>query len=438
MSNLLMSRKAVLNNDALVSVALRGITLPISAVSVILTTRTVIDSQGIQEYAIFSLLISLPLLIPISDFGISVAVTDSTAKFGVYSMQFRSTWSKSRRILGVISLATVAISAVIASLGLWSTILGIQGTTSSELSGLIMGAYLALSIYLGIGQRLLLGLQKQQITILFSMIAAPLSLLLVFLSVRVFEGNIVVTVSAFALGQLTAPLACFLYAKSQIPPNRLSKRESKNHGYATLLRAAAPMTLIAIVLPLTYQSDRVFISHQLNEQAVAAYSIASTIYMPILSILTIGSQSLWPKFMSTQQDSSLLKRSFYRSMLWFTLLGVALALCFIAIAPHVAQFISPDTDAPLPIYALFGCMIVLFGLHAAPGMLLMDFKGRVFQAVCSLFMLGAKIPLTIFLVSRIGVAGALLGTIVPLFVCMIIPCVVLSVYRIRRLHENDQ
>lgn len=436
MTNILALNRATLKNDAFLSVALRGITLPISAISVILITKTVIDAQGIQNYAIFSLLITLPLLIPISDFGISVAVTDSTAKYGLDSAQFRSTWKKSRQILGLISTATVIISAVMAIMGLWSAVLGIPDTIISELSGFIMGTYLAFSIYLGVGQRLLLGLQKQQITILFSLLAAPLSLFLVFISVKIMDSNLAVTVTAFALGQITAPLACFLYAIKKIPSYNPSKLEERDRGYAVLLRAAAPMTVIAVVLPLTYQSDRVFISHQLDEQALATYSIASTLYMPILSILTIGSQSLWPRFMSTRHDASMLRTSFLKSMQWFTLLSVVLAISFYTIAPYIAKFMSPHTETPPMLYALFGCMILMFGIHSAPGMLLMDFKGRVFQALCSIVMLGLKIPLTILLVAKFGILGAIIGTIIPLFFCMLMPCLILSLLRIRRMYRN--
>lgn len=427
--------KRIADNDALSSILLRSATLPVSALSVIVTTKIVIESAGIENYAIFSILITLPLLIPISDFGISVAITDAVAKHGTESKAFYGVWRSSRRMLLVISALTVCAGLAVTTASLWSELLGVPESTQAEIAGFIMTTHLALTIYLGAGQRVLLGLQKQKLFLVFSITAAPLSLLMVSLAVRLQPNNLAAVVLCYSIGQLVPAIFCYLYACKQVPPKKKACKATAVFSYRPILRTAFPMMIISIALPLTYQSDRVFLAHQGTTIHVAEYSLASTVYMPVLSILTVGSQSLWPMFMNSQRENANLRQSYKTSLFWFSTLGAGLMVAYWTLAPLVAGFMSPDVSVDPYVFFFFGIMLFIFGVHASPGMLLMDFRGRMFQAAGSVAMLMCKVPLTVLLVANYGSPGAILGTILPLICFMTAPCLILCLYRTRGMGE---
>ena len=72
-------------------------------------------------------------------------------------------------------------------------------------------------------------------------------------------------------------------------------------------------------------------------------------------------------------------------------------------------------------FILFALLIVAFAVNIAPGMLLMDNRGRAFQAGASVVMLLVKILITIALVPEWGGAGAVAGTLLAVTICMVIP-----------------
>lgn len=429
--------RRALKSDEGGSFVARGLALPISAVCTLIITALVIRNLGVNGYAIFAIIISVPHLVPISDFGLSVSLTDSLAKYGPKSEHFQMTWRRVRRLLAFVAVISTMIGLIVAGFGGWATLLRLPAGLASELSGVVVMVYLGIGIYLGAGQRILLGLQKQKIAVYISGLSGPCSLLFVWVSLLITESNLISVVIANCLGPLIANTLIYLKAIrsannesiDRVHYVRISDRVSTS--YRSVIRASVPMAIISISLPLTYQSDRVLLSHLMGPAAVASYSLVSTLYMPLLSLITVSSQSLWPKFIASKAKGKSMSTELLRGSILFCIVGMILSVSLIALGPLIVSYLSDGLAVPSGLYFAFGALLIAFGASAASGMLQMDFKGRVIQAVGAMTMVVFKLPLAIYLIGIFGPTGAVLGTLIPLIVVMILPTTISAIIRIK-------
>jgi O-antigen/teichoic acid export membrane protein len=183
------------------------------------------------------------------------------------------------------------------------------------------------------------------------------------------------------------------------------------------------MAVISIALPLAYQSDRVVLAHFASTDALAAYSLVAILYGPLLSVISIGGQTLWPLFIRLS-GSGEWQATYRLSMKIFALLGTALGCGLMIAGPYVSHFVASDgagDSARWTTYLLFGLLLFMFACHTTNGMLLMDAAGRRFQAVGSVLLLVIKIPLSILLAPKLGADGVILSTLLAASICLVAP-----------------
>lgn len=420
-------------SDVVGSTAGRAIVMPVSALAVLYSSTLITQQRGVEGFALFAIFISLPYMVPVSDFGISVSVTDTLATKGKESPEFSFVWQRTLVVLLLICALTIAVAAVLALGGHWSQILGLPASPDTELAGLLMMIIMAVGIPLGAGQRVLLGIGRQTQATLFTSSSGCISLGLVWMCLSANPSGYAALAAAYGAGPLLMQLLVFLLALK-----RLGKTPWRRqlHPYTTrvrIMRLAFPMTVLTIALPLTYQTDRVLLAHFSTLVQVADYSYVSMYYMPLLSIITVGSQALWPLFMRTMENPRRLRRQFRRADRLFLALSAGMMAGLILLGPTATGIVSNGAaTAPMALYIVFGIMLVLFGINASSGMLLMDYGGRKVQAFGALAMLALKIPLSLFLIPIFGATGSVAATLLPLMLCMIVPTRLVALRKISK------
>lgn len=420
--------------DVAGSTVARAMVMPVSALAVLWSSSLVTQQKGVEGFALFSIFVALPYMVPVSDFGISVSVTDTLAKKGLNSPEFRFVWRRTLLLLTGISILTVAVSCYLALHQKWAIVLGLPPNSDTEIAGLAMMAIMAAGIPLGAGQRVLLGQNRQTLSTLLTSSSGIVSLAAVWVALTLPSTGYTQLAVAYGLGPLLMQVVIFIVAARSL---RAATRPNVPSGppveRVKILRVAAPMALLTIALPLTYQSDRVLLSHFSDILEVAKYSFVSMYYVPLLSIVTVGSQALWPMFMKTVSTPRRLDRQFRKADKLFAGLGLLMMVGLVAVGPAMTAIVSAGKgNAPLDLYVVFGVMLLLFGLNATPGMLLMDHKGRIIQAAGAVIMLICKIPLSILLIPLMGATGAVIATLIPMTLCMIIPTRVFALIRLKK------
>lgn len=420
-------------SDVAGSTAARALVMPISAAAVLFSSSLVTQERGVEGFALFSIFVALPYMVPISDFGISVSITDTLATKGVDSPEFRFVWRRTLLILCLIAVLTITVAILLALGGYWSPILGLPASVDTELAGVTMMIIMALGIPLGVGQRVLLGLGKQTLSTLLTSSSGCISLVFVWLCISLEPTGYAALSAAYGAGPLLMQLVVFMMAVKTARQGRSRNGTRPEQARVKVMQLALPMAILTIALPLTYQTDRVLLAHSADLLQVADYSYVSMYYMPLLSIITVGSQALWPLFLKLANNPRRLKRQYRKADKLFFSLATLMMIGLICVGPAATQIVSGGQGSPpMILYIVFGLMLVAFGLNASSGMLLMDHQGRKIQALGAVALVSVKIPLSLMLIPLLGATGAVLATFCPLIVCMIVPTRIVALIRIKK------
>lgn len=409
--------------DLFGSMGARVVVLPIGGAAIILGSRLVVQETGAEGFAWFSLLITLPTLIPISDFGIGAALTDVVARDGIASRRFWKTLKTVMRLLLSIWGASSIIAITMACLGLWSVVLGIPSGFETEFMCAGIAVFAATGIPLGAAQRILLSLGRQTLSTVVLGMGGVWSLAATTLVSLSGSDNFGDYSLAYASGPLVAQIILGAVVTRVLYNSRRSScEEEAGVDDVNVRMTAIPMAIIAITLPLAYQSDRTVLAHVSTMNELSSYSLVAILYVPLLSILSVGGQTLWPLFMRKGLAGKI-KTLYWQAFSIFLGLGIMSALGLVVVGPVIARIVggADAIAAPTSTYLLFAVLLVVFAAHTANGMLLMDRRGRTVQALGSVALLAVKIPLALYLGSQFGADGVITSTIFAVIVCLFVP-----------------
>ncbi len=119
-----------------VTAVVKFVVMGLSGVLGILTSRMIISHYGVDSYAQYGLLSSLPSLLPFADLGVAAAIVNVVASSPHVSrdLEVRQTITSALRILAGSSATIVLVSIVLYLVGAWPAILG-DGLTASARDG---------------------------------------------------------------------------------------------------------------------------------------------------------------------------------------------------------------------------------------------------------------------------------------------------------------
>jgi O-antigen/teichoic acid export membrane protein len=190
------------------------------------------------------------------------------------------------------------------------------------------------------------------------------------------------------------------------------------------------MAIIGAALPVAYQSDRLVLAHFSTISAVAMYSAAAQLFTPLLSLVAVSGQALWPLFRARQSRSQAVKRSellLYTAV--FATIGALGALALVLAGPTAACWLTAGAVRPSGVLmAVFGSLLAIHAIHLPAGMLALDPAGMRFQAKTSTVMALVNVPLSILLAAKMGAAGPAIASAVSIAAVMLVPTQ-LRVYR---------
>ena len=404
--------------------AARAAMFPIIGIAGLVTSRLSLERLGSSGFAALSLIIGLPALVPISDFGLGAAVTDSAVRDGLSSAQFKAIWNRSLIFLVSTAALISGAATVTARLGVWSRVLALSPSSGINASIAWVLVFMALGIPLGLGQRVLLGSTGQKQATILTSGGALASLVFVGLAVAAGSRTILPLTLAIGGGPLAAELAVFMVARRRIHRASSSQPVDDSRprtGQTRRLRdIGLPMAILAVTLPLAYQSDRVVLSHVSGLHAVAVYSLVNVVYAPLFSVVATAGAVLWPMFMRI--DHTERRFALVKALRVFTASGLVLGAALVGLGPFVAKLVGAHSlTAGLGVYWSFALLLLVFAVHYPSGMFLMDPAGLRYQAIGSILMVLANIPLSIYLSTQLGAAGPPLGSALAIVFFMAAP-----------------
>lgn len=407
------------------NVVSKGIVLAVSGVLAIFTTHLILGHFGVAAYAQYGLLASMTALIPFADLGMSAAVINAVAGSASPSTdeRVRLTLLSALRVLLVSAAVIVAIAVLISAFGLWPSILGKGLLPGGVMAALVCVLVFALTLPLGIGQRILTGLGKNHIQIRTQFIPAPLMLGFVALMVALGRtpANLLPVIS-YVGGTLIAGSSLYLAARYISPQFRTVLRDVRHFRAipgGQVMNVAWPMLAQMIALPIAMQTDRLLLSHLAPNAQLAQYNLASQLFGMITQTISTAGIALWPVFAKAREGDI---RSPWGFTVGFLGAGLGLAAVLGVLLPWFAPLISGGRITLSP-WLIVG-FILFVGAQAAKyplGMYMTDARGLRFQVLPIFILVPVNLAISWALITPLGAAGPILGSAIAVTLCQVLP-----------------
>lgn len=406
--------------------AMKVVVMGVTGVVALVTSRVILQHYGVEAYAQYGLLASLPALIPFADLGIAAVLINAAAEAddARRDERLRRTITSALRVLLVAGAIIAGLGLALSALDLWPAVLG-PGLLDG--GGWVAGACLAilgLSLPLGIGARLLVGLGRTSAQIATQALTAPIILGLVAVSVLVSApAGEHLAIFAYLAALVVAATTLGMAARAISPQLGRAVRDVPRVRTAPGVRVidvAAPMLVQMLALPVAMQTARILVSHLSGPTELADYHLGSQLFGIALQTIAAAGIALWPLYARARAADRV--DSPFAATLWFLGGGLVLGGAVAVLSPWLVDLISAGALELDPLLVV--AFVVFIAVQAAKypvGMYMTDARGLRFQVLPTIAMIPIALGLSLWLIPSLGAAGSVLAVTAAVGLCQVIP-----------------
>ncbi len=392
----------------------------------LINTRIIIGHFGTDAYAQNGLLATFPSLMPFTDLGIGAVILNTVAGSEDLPRDavVRRTLTTAVRVLLISSLVIATAGVVLGLLGAWPALLGEDlmdgGGTTATACLLVYAAALPLSV----GQRIIVGMGRSATQVISTGVVSPAltCMLLAAVVARLDAGNAVPVMSYLA--NTLVSLICIVVAWRATRPLLADAMRDVPRLRAVrgvrIIDTAGPQLFQSLVIPIAFQTDRLLLSHLGEDGSLAQYNLAAQLFNLLTQTVAVTGVAMWPHFAKARARGRI--ESPFAASAAFAGLGGALGLLLALLSPWAARVLS-DGAISLPA-ALLAANVVNVVIEAAKqplGMYMTDPAGLRFQMLPVLILVPMNLALSWALIAPLGSAGPIVGSVLSVIVCQVIP-----------------
>jgi O-antigen/teichoic acid export membrane protein len=339
----------------------------------------------------------------------------------------------------LVSSAFVALSAVVLVAGTafaaaypwlpWSRLFNVpNGPVAREGAAAVavfFGCYI-LTLLLGLTERVRSGLQQSYQNAAWSMLGSLGGLAGVFAAIRL-EASLPWLVLAMAGAPLGATLVNGLVLARQQPWVVPRRRHVHRRSMRRLLNLSGLFLVVHIAGAAGYYSDYFVITQILGPEAVTQYAIPTRLFMLVPVLLGFALQPLWAAYAEAlgRGDHEWIRATLGRSMRLSLMVAVPLITLLVLWGDVLVRWwVGSVASAPLLLRVGLGIWMLLSAIGGPIAMFLNGIGAMRFQAWSMSAMAVVNLALSIYLVNRIGVAGAVFGSATAQALCVLAPAAV--------------
>ncbi|MFU8945158.1 lipopolysaccharide biosynthesis protein [Mycetocola zhadangensis] len=417
------------------STGARMAVLPLTGVCSILTARLVIDTYGVDGYAIFSLIAALPFLFPFIDLGVGAAVANAAGALPDRWHEYRETLTRARRVLFLVS-GTILVAIIgIAVVGGWPTLTGLPG--SATVNWGIAGAMLLFAVAIpgSLGHSMLFGMRKNSWSVWIQGLGPPVTLALV-LGASLWAPTIFAALVATTAGVLVSSWTATVVA-SRVGIVRAARRAApvtaRSSNPVALWATAWPMLVVSLSLPLSFQTGRLVLSWQATLGEVAVYSAAMITFLPVFSIAQVAGQSLWGEFAGARARAESGAAEYLTGLRIVACVGLIGAVGLVSLGPILSGLaVNYAVHFPPELFWILGATVLVQALYIPSGMYLTDAPGLRFQALLTVLMGVFVLVASVLTAEPLGVTGVALSLLCGIIFFQLVPGTIRVRFVIRR------
>jgi O-antigen/teichoic acid export membrane protein len=389
----------------------------------------VIGYLGNERYGMWLTMSSLVAALGPLDLGIGLGVLTivSEAHGRDDRVAARRAISTAAAVLSLIAAVAALAFAIAYPFVAWDDLFNVSSTTAVAEAGpasAVLFAAFALGLPLGIVAQVQLAYQSGYISSGWAIAGNLTSFSLLMVTIAL-HGSLPLLVLALTWVNLGAAAmnGWFLFRRQK--PWLSPRLADINLRVARpLLKTGSLFLVLQLAGLVAYQLDNFIISQLLGAAAVPEYAVPAKLFYLFPTLLSFALTPLWPAYREAiaRGDSPWVKRTLRRSLLLAAAVNIPNAVVMVAAGPWILNIWVGSAVHPTPILMLgLGAWALMNTVNGPFAVLLNGANVIGFQAVSAVFMAAANVILSILLIQRIGVAGAVWGSVIAQVFFSVIP-----------------
>ena len=411
----------------------------------LVTVPLTLNYLGPERYGMWLTISSMIALLSFTDLGIGNgllnAVTHTMAR-GDFAEARRQT-SSALVLLVVFAVLLAGLFAVVYPLISWASVLAVSSPQAVSEAGPAVAVWVAcflIGLPLSVATQVRLGRQEGYIVHLTGAAGGLVAVVALLIAILSHQGIPLLVVAMAGPPLLAAAINGLVLFKRDAPQLHPALRLAHRRTGVGLLRAGFLFFVLQIAMAVAFTSDTLVVAQIIGPEAVAEYGIASKLFMIPAAIVAIAISPLWPAYGEaiSRGDVRWARSTLMRSITGALLVSVPAAVVLMAFGQTIiALWVGPSVTPPFSLLVAFGIWIALSAVGNSVAMLLNGAHEIRFQAAAAAVMAVVNLGLSIWLTSRIGVAGVMWGTVIAYGAIVLAP-MALYVPRVLRRIEAQQ
>lgn len=430
-SNFAQAARAVASGGVI-----RIVGIPLTGLFGLLNTGLIIANTGEVIFGLVSTIATLGTLMPFADLGMGVTVTTAVAIAkgdpSKWEVALATIW---RALLRLLLVSAVGIAAVWGAtvLGVWDTVLNHPFTAREATAVGIALSLFFLIIPLGLGARVLVGLDLNHVAVAVQITATGWALLTTWLMSQAGIHGIPYAISGFAGNMaaniILAALALRFLSRAGVRLSDMRPASQSIRGQEAgkhLLAGSGWMLVVMAGLPIGLETGRLVLTHSSSRTVLSQFALGAQLYALSWSILSTGGQALWAIFARQRKDSEGSQKMWRISVAMFGMVALVGGALLVWIGPWLGTVISQgDILVPRTQMVAFALLLFVQAIHLPGGVLLTRPEELRWQAMCIIAMALISITISISLSPIYGGLAVTGGAAIAVFVAQFIPDLVM-------------
>jgi len=406
--------------------AARGVALAAMLISVPLT----LGYLGPERFGLWMTVVAVIAMLGFADFGLGNGILNAVSHASGRNDRQAIHQSVSNGILMLTAIGAMVLFAFLIAYQFvpWPAVFNVHTETAAIESGpvvLVLLACFVATLPLGATHKIQLGLQQGYWGNLWEAVGGVVGLLGIVVAIQLEAG-----LPWIALAMAGSPLifravntlAFFGYQETALRPRF---RHFDFSAIRRLVRTGSLFFVLQLAVIVGFQSDNIIIARIMGVEAVAGYDVAlklSTLPAMFIGFVVVAQ---WPAYGEalTRGDSGWIRQTFVRTLRLSLLFAIPFALFLLFWGDALIRiWAGPEVVPSATLLIGISVWSVLLVLGTVIAALLNGLHVVKFQAINASLMATANILISIYLVGKIGVAGAILGTISAYTIFTLFPC----------------
>jgi O-antigen/teichoic acid export membrane protein len=197
---------------------------------------------------------------------------------------------------------------------------------------------------------------------------------------------------------------------------------------------------LQVAYAVAFLTDSLVVAHVVGPAAVADYAVVYRLFSIPAGLAAIAMVPLWPAYREaiSRNDIAWVRVTLGRSLRVTILAIMPLAIFLMIVGPAIVAVWTSQTLSPAyGLYLAFGIFTISYALANTFGMVLNGAQVMRYLIVTWGMMAIINLAASIYLASRIGVAGVVFGSVISVVAALIIPALLYVPGLLRRLEQGE-